>query len=142
MASYVCGIRTNYFHVKNKEAFLEFAEKISCNDDDLEVWSKTDKNGNTVYGFGCCSSIIGISSNPDDVDDAYDKFIDELQKHIREDDAVIIFESGRQKLQYLNGIAAIITSNDYKFLDIKELAHKQTKRMLKNSKWDLDYEHN
>ena len=28
MANYECAIRTNYFHVKDKEAFLEFTKKV------------------------------------------------------------------------------------------------------------------
>lgn len=60
MANYTCAVRTNYFHVKDEEAFRTFAEKLYCNEGDIEVWEDKDKSGKTVFGFGCCNTFCGI----------------------------------------------------------------------------------
>lgn len=137
MAEYICAIRTNYFHVKDEEKFRDFADNIYCGDGDFEVWEDKDKEGKTVFGFGCCSAISGIITDSDEEDDntAYDRFIDELQKLVAEDDAVIIYEVGREKLRYLNGLATIITSDGYKYLDISDESVKLAREMLKNEEW-------
>lgn len=141
MANYECAIRTNYFHVKDKEAFLKFTKKVVCCEDDLGVWEKTDKDGKIVFGFGCLGSIIGISEQSDEDKDmaSYDNFIEELKKLIADDDAVIIFEIGREKLRYLNGTAEIVTSNDYTYLNLSDLAVNQARKMLSDSKWNTNY---
>jgi len=141
MANYTCAVRTNYFHVKDEEAFRAFAEKLYCNEGDIEVWEDKDKAGRTVFGFGCCSSFCGIhsdSANAENPDDAYDSFVDEIQKLIAEDDAVIIFEIGREKLNYLNGLATVITAKEQKYLDISDFAVDQAREMLGNKEWETN----
>lgn len=141
MANYTCAIRTNYFHVKDEKAFRTFAEKLCCNEGDIEVWEDKDNAGNTVFGFGCCSPFRGIhsdSANIENPDDAYDSFVDEIQKLIAEDDAVIIFEIGREKLKYLNGLATVITTKEHKYLDISDIAIEQARKMLNNKEWETN----
>lgn len=141
MASYTCAIRTNYFHVKDEDEFRAFSEKLYCNEGDVEVWEDKDKAGKTVFGFGCCSSLTGILSeteNTDEPDDAYDRLIKGLQEHIIEDDAVIIFESGREKLNYVNGLATVITSKECKYLDISDFAVEEVRKMLGNKEWETN----
>lgn len=141
MASYTCAVRTNYFHVKDEDTFRAFAEKLYCNEGDMEVWEDTDKSGKTVFGFGCCSSLTGIlseSKNTEEPDAAYDRLIKGLQDQIAEDDAVIIFESGREKLNYVSGLATVITSKECKYLDITNLAVDQARKMLNNKEWETN----
>lgn len=141
MANYTCAVRTNYFHVKDEEAFRKFAEKLYCNEGDIEVWEDKDKAGKTVFGFGCCSSFCGIhsdSANAENPDAAYDCFVDEIQKLVAEDDAVIIFEIGREKLNYLNGLATVITTKEQKYLDISDFAVDQARKMLGNKEWETN----
>ena len=139
MASYTCAIRTNYFHVKDEAVFRAFADKICCNEEAVEVWEDKDKAGNAVFGFGCCSSLTGILSDSDSTEEpdaAYDRLIKGLQEHIREDDAVIIFESGREKLNYVSGLATVITANECRYLDISDFAVAQARKMLNNEAWE------
>ena len=113
MANYNCAIRTNYFNVKNAEAFEAFMSRVYGSEESVEVWSKTDE-----------------------IDDsAYDAFINGLQEHVAENDAVIIFEVGNENLRYVVGSAEIITSNDCKYISIQDLATKQTAEMLQNPEW-------
>ena len=48
----------------------------------------------------------------------------------RENDVVIIMESGHEKLRYVTGSAFIITSNDTKYLDMETLALEAIEKML------------
>ena len=141
MANYTCAVRTNYFHVKDEEAFRAFAEKLYCNEGDIEVWEDKDKSGKTVFGFGCCNTFCGIhsdSASTDNPDDAYDSFVCEIQKLIAEDDAVIIFEIGREKLNYLNGLATVITTKEHKYLDISDFAVEEARKILGNKEWETN----
>ena len=141
MANYTCAIRTNYFHVKDEEVFRVFAKKICCNEGDVEVWEDKDKAGKNVFGFGCCSSLTGILSEADSTEEpdaAYDRLIKGLQEHIKEDDAVIIFECGREKLNYVNGLATVITSKECKYLDISDFAVDQARKMLSIKEWETN----
>ena len=82
-----------------------------------------------------------IEGNPPDVVENpleskdYDAFLDELQKHIADDDAVIIMEGGHEKLRYVVGSATIVTSKTVEYLGIKELAEKRVRRLLDNPDW-------
>lgn len=138
MADYICAVRTNYFHVKDEENFREFASKIRSENNDLEIWEKEDENGEVVFGFGCVGSLIGVVSGADYTEDpsvAYDEFIAGLQENIAEDDAVIIYEVGREKLRYLSGYATVITSKEQDCLDVSDFAVKQARSMLNNQEW-------
>lgn len=139
MADYICAVRTNYFRVKDEENFREFASKIRSENNDLEIWEKEDENGEIVFGFGCCSRLIGVIPEvgyTEDPDSAYDEFLAGLQENVAEDDAVIIFEVGREKLRYLSGYATVITSNECKCLDISDFAVEQAREMLCNKEWN------
>ena len=89
----------------------------------------------------------GISGLRDAVEDtsaetdetAYDEFICGLQRHVRADDAVIILESGREKLCYLVGSAEIITHSGYDQLDISKLARHYASVMLDNPEWQTRF---
>lgn len=138
MANYECAIRTNYFHVTDETAFKEFMEKVVCSEDDLNIFEASDEKGETIYGFGCCSSIMGIATEGED-EYSYDKFIDGLQKIIESNDAIIIFEAGHEKLRSMGMYADIITSKDHDTLDLSRIAVESAKNMLKNSDWETRY---
>lgn len=52
-----------------------------------------------------------------------------------DDDAVIIMESGAEKLRYVAGLATVITSNDCEYLDIGQLAVQKASSMLGSPVW-------
>lgn len=114
--------------------------RVYGSEDTVELFEEKDKNGNPVFGFGCYSGISGVKNAQDDDDDAcdesaYDEFIEELQKCIADDDAVIILESGNEKLRYVTGSAEIITSQEVGYLSIIDLATKKAAEMLGNPAW-------
>lgn len=138
MADYECAVRTNYFHVKDEKKFRKFVSEIHSDGNDLEFWEKTDEYGKKIFAFGCCSRLIGVIHGADyteDPDSAYDEFITGLKENVADDDAVIIYEVGREKLRYLGGYATVLTSKGRKLLNISDFAVKQARAMLNNQEW-------
>ena len=118
MANYESVTRSNYFHVKDEDAFSKFMDTVSG--DDMHCWSDKDEDGNTLHAFGCDGSIYGVPNGAKDND--FDLFLSELQKHIAPEDAVILMESGHEKLRYVTGFATVITSGGIETISIDELA--------------------
>lgn len=141
MANYCCVYRTNYFKVKDNEKFKEFMTHVYA--EDLEVFHKKDENGNELYGFGGYGGISGYFNNENEYEDsdeawdnAYDNFIDGLAKQVAEDDAVLLFEVGNEKLRYIVGSVAVITSKGYEYRDITDVGVEIAKQMLNNPNYN------
>lgn len=144
MANYCCAYRTNYFKVKDNEKFKEFMTHVYA--EDLEVFHKKDENGNELYGFGGYGGISGYFNNKNEYEDsdeawdnAYDNFIDGLAKQVAEDDAILLFEVGNEKLRYVVGSVAVITSKGYEYRDITDVGVEMAKQMLNNPNYDTQY---
>lgn len=140
MANYNCTVRTNYFRVKNPDTFRDFMAHVQGNESPIELWKNTDDSGHPVFGFGCYGSIFGYVEDADeedeDADIAYDAFIDALSCHVAEDDAIIIFEAGNEKLRYVVGSATVITNKDVKYLNVQHLAVEMAGKLLNNPDFD------
>lgn len=144
MANYCCTIRMNYFHVKDEDSFRNLMSRVYGCEDSVELWEEKDKNGKTVFGFGVYGGISGLrDTDTDDIDDdsSYDDFIDRLQESVAEDDAIIIFEAGSEKMRYIVGSATIITSSVVKYMSITDLAVAQAAEMIGNSMWGTKCEY-
>ena len=143
MSTYYGNTRTNYIHVKDEAAFREFMGKVKGDDEGIEIWTDHDKQGNPLFCFGLYGSIAGIPVPVLDEDgedygvteNDYDAFIKGLQQHIADDDAVIIFEVGHQKLAYVGGDAQIITSKETQSIDLLTSACKAAAELLHNDQW-------
>jgi hypothetical protein len=103
MANYYASTRSNYFRVKDADAF-----KAWCEQRYLEFWTKT------IDGMGECYAITadtgdccGWPSYDIDGDCEFD-FTGELAEHLDPRDVAIIFEVGSEKLRYLTGFATAI----------------------------------
>lgn len=107
--------------------------------DDMHCWSDKDEGGNTVHTFGCYGSIYGVPNGTEDND--FDLFLSGLQKHIAPEDAVILMESGHEKLLYVTGYATIITSDDIRTISIDDFAMTKAKEMLKNQEYSTKLDH-
>lgn len=135
MANYCCTIRSNYFHVNDEAAFEEFMGRVYGSEDNVELWKEKAKDGSTMYGFGCYGGIGGVRNAKADEDDdsdesAYDEFISGLQQFVCADDAIIILESGNEKMRYVIGSATVVTRDKYKYLDITSIAKKTAAALL------------
>ncbi len=139
MANYTCTIRTNYFHVKDETKFRHLMEHSHGIEDDISVFEEKDESGRTVFGFGLYGLISGFlkSDTSEETDTPnYNKFIKKLQKCVTSDDAIIIFEAGNEKLNYVEGIVTVITSSKIKTFSMEDIAIKKVKKMLNNSSWE------
>lgn len=142
MANYECTMRTNFFRVKDETTFKDFMNRVYVTEDAIETFEKVI-DGVKHFGFGCYGSICGVVEAPEDVDADdcdpddynYDAFINGLQKLVADDDAVIIFEAGSEKLRYVVGAAEVITSKSYKAINLDDLALKTAAELLGNPEW-------
>lgn len=133
MANYECVLRSNYFHVKDQEGFRSFMNTVSG--DDMHLWEEKDeKDGSTLFGFGCYGSINGAPDG-ENGDTTYEAFLKGLQEYIVDKEAVIICEAGNEKLRYVIGFATVITRDKIETISINELAISKAREMLKN----IDY---
>ena len=140
MSEYICTTRTNYFHVKDPAAFRDFMGRVHGSVDFITLWQEQDDEGRPVFGFGTHGAISGLKNAEADDDDtldesAYDEFIQGLQEHVAENDAVILLEAGHEKLRYVTGAATILTNTDHAYLDLTVAATSKAAEMLGDPKW-------
>ena len=137
MANYCCTIRTNYFHVKDEAEFRSLMEQVYGSEDSIEIWERSDDEGQATFGFGCYGGIAGIRDTDDDdlEETAFDRFLEKLQQCVAENDAVIILEAGSEKMRYVVGTALILTNKACEYLDIAELAEKRAAELLAIPSW-------
>ncbi|MBM6886531.1 hypothetical protein [Pseudoflavonifractor phocaeensis] len=140
MSNYICTVRSNYFHVKDPASFRDFMSRVYGSEDRISLWQEQDEEGRLVFGFGSYGAIAGLKNAGADDDDlldetAYDEFIRGLQEHVAENDAVILMETGHEKLCYVTGAATILTSSGQEYLSLAELAAKRASEMLENPGW-------
>lgn len=141
MANYECAVRTNYFRVKDEEKFLEVMSHVYANEDTVDVWRLEEAPGDVLFGFGCYSGISGYFSNNDEdtfeseEDEAYCRFLTELQKCVAEDDAILIFEVGNERLRYVGGDVTVITCKQHVARSLEYVGKEVAQKLLKNKNW-------
>jgi hypothetical protein len=131
MANYYGQARTNYFRVKDAEAFVAEMSKLP-----VEVITHEDKEaGDTFYGFMDSNddgSGLPWSTWDDDTEDEIEiNWIDVLQRHVAPGWSAILMEVGSEKYRYLNAYAVVVTESGYKELNLEELAHEVAHNELK-----------
>lgn len=143
MANYCCTVRTNYFHVKDPDAFRAGMEHVRGSEDSVELWEEKDENGNIMFGFGCYGGLFGKvrdeDDEPRDADEDYDVafnlMINFLQESVADDDAILVMEAGNEKLRYVVGDIIIITSTDCKYKSIVSCGISAARDLLCNPEW-------
>jgi hypothetical protein len=120
MANYIAQGRTNYFAVKDEEAFL--ADIAKCNVELLR--SKTD-DGQTLFGFMDNEDGDGIDwfawSADDDTDEPEVEWGEFFQKHLADGWVAVILNIGSEKYRYLNGEAtAYNNKGEGRFISIND----------------------
>lgn len=138
MANYYGSTRTNYFHVKDEAKFRDMMKHVVSWDGDIEIWDeRKDKNGNKVFAFGGYATIAGYQEDMDDTDTDpdYEEFINRLSECVAEDDAVLIFEVGSEKLRYFTAYVVIVTSARSETIELTGEAITRGCELLKNPDW-------
>lgn len=138
MANYYGVIRSNYFHVKDEERFRALMARTAGDEDSIELWNdEIDENGNPVFGFGVYGGITGVVDEDGEYDDnSYDRFIEGLKECVADDDAILIFEAGHEKLRYVGGGATIITAKSVEYIDLEDCARSKARELLGNEQWN------
>lgn len=73
-------------------------------------------------------------------DDNMIAFYRELQKILPDKEAMILMESGNEKLRYVTGFATIVTNKEIRFLNLSDLAVKTAGEMLGTDfQTEMDY---
>lgn len=145
MAITSTATRTNYFKVKDPEAFRAFVARIQCSgDSSVKVIQRVGDDGITRYGFDVFDDILGVippdipADDEDDWGDVeydYEEFLLGLSELVADDDAAIIIASGYEGLRYVNGWANVVTRSEIKCYDLQQLAAQTAAEMLKNPDW-------
>lgn len=129
MANYYASARTSYFKVKDEIKFREWAKSRT-----LEVWETTENDPYTdkLFALGPNRNDAGFASLYLDDDELtsdecepFDGQVDiteELREHIADDWAAIYVEAGSEKLRYVIGLAAVITSKEITTMEINKWA--------------------
>ena len=133
MANYSATIRTNYFSVKDPTALRELIDSVEA-EDTVSLFMTKLPDGSMQYGFGCYGSLFGIQ-------DSLDAFYEALQELVCENDAILIFEVGYEKLRYVVGCCIVITSTKMQHIDIQQQALELAARLLNRPNYNtrLDY---
>lgn len=145
MANYISAIRTNYFRVKDPDAFYEFMSRVQGWEEDPELWEKKNDDGTLRFGFGCYGDILGCypegfdpEEDDPDPDECYDLFLSELTEHVADDDAILIIEGGHEKLRYVVGRVTVITKDGVESINITDAGINLAREKLQNDNWQTD----
>lgn len=127
MANFYGQARTNYFKVKDEDAFLEELGKYP-----VQI-IKEEKDGETLYGF------LDDDSNGGGTIDYY---VDErgeylevewrefFMKHLADDWVAVIMESGSEKYRYISGHAtAFNNKGEAIHLDLSDIYALATEKL-------------
>lgn len=138
MANYVGCTRTNYFRVKDEDAFKSIIRRMVSED---EVVILHDDKGR----FGFCSScpIIGIApegnmDEDEDVEENRDNVAEALMELLPDGEAIIWSEIGHEKLRYLVGGAYVITNQTYEYVNMFHAAVQTAQQIMHDPDWETD----
>lgn len=108
MANYYASCRTNYFKVKDEEAFLAAMERVP--DIEIDVDAKgVCILGNNPDGAGWPQWTYGEDGG-EDIDLEFDLVV-AVSEHLQDGEVAIFMESGAEKLRYIVGYAEAINSD-------------------------------
>lgn len=107
MANYVAKVRTNYFKVKDADAWQAFCDRF-------ELTNIVDnQNGEQLHGFMDNTLGNGIPHlvwDEKEQDHVEIDFLKEMAKHIEDGWVAVIVEIGSEKYRYLLGFAVAVNS--------------------------------
>ena len=108
MANYYGTTRTNYFRVKDADAFNKWIEQFSG----IEI---IKKDGTVGLLFDDGMPTIRWETEDADGNEQNDveveiDFMDELAEHLADDEVAVLQEAGAEKMRYINGYAIAINN--------------------------------
>lgn len=138
--------KTNYFAVKDNHAFEKFMASVGFTYENGGLWSVKTPNG-SVYAFGndgmelfdiiCMQDYRKDECPNGDYEEPYYLFLKDLQKHIVDDDCIIIRTVGRtlndgagEPILRVYSRAMIVTPNDIQYVDFEDLLREKVNIMF------------
>lgn len=121
MANWIGVSRTNYFKVKDEEAFLKAMESLP-----VDVWGVVTVDGSTAYGLGAEPN---EGSWPIEDDEGKEIAIEDLvASHLAEGEVAVFMSAGFEKQRYVSGNAVAVDSTGKRVRislnDIYDRAHE------------------
>lgn len=103
MANYEETARTNYFRIKNREAFDKDFETIPG----VEIWY--DAEDPLLIGMGSYDGWPSFRcSDDEDIDDADIDIVDVVAGHLAEGEVAVFTSAGHEKLRFVGGFATAV----------------------------------
>lgn len=118
MANYTAVTRSNYFKVKDEQAFLEWVESVP----DLGHW----KNNEGLHAIRSDTDGWPSFQYIED-EEGYEVELDlelapELSKHLAEGEVAVLLEAGYEKLRYITGHAvAVAWDGRIEYIDLNQI---------------------
>lgn len=104
MANYYCTYRSNYFRVKDAEVFRKFIAQFG----NLFLLEEDDKFG--FYDESGEAGMPGSYRDQESGDDIEVDFMEELAKHLADEEVAIVMEAGAEKCRYVSGYAIAVNN--------------------------------
>jgi len=122
MADWIGSSRTNYFRVKDPEAFETAMAHL-----DVEVWN--NKDDPRLFGIGCGKDSNGDWPSCDvETDEDFD-FVEKVWPHLAEGEVAVFQTIGSEKLCYLTGHATAVNHQGKRIdLDIGDIYERAKRR--------------
>ena len=129
MADWLIMTRTNYFRMTDEEKYQEIFKHLVTNGE-IKDFTK-EQDGVLYHGFGTYDG-IDYQVDLEDEESEYDfeRFIEELQKILPEDEAFIYQETGYEELRYGDGYALVVTSKEVRSEFISSWVKETVKELL------------
>lgn len=141
MANYCCTVRSSYFYVNDEARYKELMEHIITSEDSLDCWDEKKSDGRIAHAFACYSPILGYIDDPEawedyenDVDPDYDFFLKKLSEIIAPNSACVIFQSGNEKLRYVDGLVDVVMPGKVVCSNLEDMA----RNIMKDNGIDAD----
>lgn len=104
MSNYYASTRSNYFRVKDEEAFKKWADHL-----DLTIFRSVSSPG--MVGIHANNGDCNGWPNFDYTDDVEIDIAEDLSKHLEDGQVAVLMETGAEKLRYLVGCATAVHSS-------------------------------
>ena len=128
MANYCCTTRSSYFYVTDEDKYEELKKHID-DDGGLDFWDKKKEDGKIAHAFGGYCQITGYiddieayNNGENDECPDFDFFLQKLSEIIAPGSACVIFQSGNEKLRYVDGFVDVVMHNKVKCESLESIA--------------------
>jgi hypothetical protein len=109
MANYESRMRTSYFQVKDKNAFIKEIEDVES----LDVQIDTGEKGVVMFGSDFAyGDIPKFDENEDYIGEEQVSVFEIIRTHLKEGEAVLVNSIGYENMRYLHGTSFIITPKE------------------------------